>query len=275
MVSACKALGMKPVCDHPGYCRNDGSALYIGQTGHLAYRPHRNSNNYLPVGLAAVRDKWDGLCSYTANANGNNALCNIPTNTHAWRNPAQYNPGFVCGKIRDFSATLVGKSGNPGDTYVFSKAWAVATVGKYSHLMIVACKALGMKPVCDNPRYCEHDGANSLYIGQTGHLALPTHRNSSYTPLGFEAVRGEWEGLCSYTATAVGAAAICNIPINTYSWRTAAQANPGFVCGLTRSITAKLAAKNGVPAMSYEFKKGSTLKTAGTYSARMLNTGGP
>ena len=34
---------------------------------------------------------------YSATANGNNALCNIPINTHAWRTPSQYNPGFVCG----------------------------------------------------------------------------------------------------------------------------------------------------------------------------------
>ena len=53
----------------------------------------------MPPGFAAVRDKWKGLCSYTANARGNSALCNIPTNTHSWRVPAQYRPGFMCGKV--------------------------------------------------------------------------------------------------------------------------------------------------------------------------------
>jgi len=37
MVDACKALGMKPVCDHPNWCKNDAKSLYIGQSGHLAY----------------------------------------------------------------------------------------------------------------------------------------------------------------------------------------------------------------------------------------------
>merc|ERR1711990_1340618 len=100
MVDSCKQYGMKPVCDHPSYCRNDKSrSLYIGQSGHLAYAPHRNNNNYAPKGFAAIASKWSNLCSYTNNANRNYALCNIPANTHAWRHPGQYNPGFVCGKV--------------------------------------------------------------------------------------------------------------------------------------------------------------------------------
>jgi hypothetical protein len=99
MAKRCKVYSMKPVCDHPSYCQNDYSALYLGQTGSLAYRPHRNNNNYSPPGLAAIRDNWNGLCSYTAAARGDYALCNIPVNTQSWRNPGQYNPGFVCGKI--------------------------------------------------------------------------------------------------------------------------------------------------------------------------------
>jgi len=26
---------MKPVCDHPSYCRNDAGTLYLGQSGNL------------------------------------------------------------------------------------------------------------------------------------------------------------------------------------------------------------------------------------------------
>merc|ERR1719149_585821 len=85
MREQCKKLGMKPVCDHPSYCKNDKLALYIGQTSHLAYKPHRNNNNYSPAGFAAIRNKWNNLCSYTANARGNYALCNIPANSHQWR----------------------------------------------------------------------------------------------------------------------------------------------------------------------------------------------
>merc|ERR1719472_105082 len=99
MIEECNKVDMKPVCDHPAYCKQDAKAAYLGQSGHLAYAPHRNNDGYLPSGLAAVRKMWSGLCSYTGNANRNYALCNIPTNTHAWRLPGQYNPGFVCGKV--------------------------------------------------------------------------------------------------------------------------------------------------------------------------------
>jgi hypothetical protein len=106
MIEACKKVGMKPVCDHRHYCKNDKGAVYIGQTHHLAYRPHRNNNNYMPSGFAPIRDRWNLLCSYTRNANGNYALCNVPVNTHAWRNPGQYDPGFVCAGQGSFGLTL-------------------------------------------------------------------------------------------------------------------------------------------------------------------------
>ena len=28
---------MKPVCDHPNYCKSDKEALYIGQTHHMSH----------------------------------------------------------------------------------------------------------------------------------------------------------------------------------------------------------------------------------------------
>jgi hypothetical protein len=99
MIEACNKVGMKPVCDHRNYCKNDKKSLYLGQTHHLAYAPHRNNNGHVPSGFKAIASKWSNLCSYTGNANRNYALCNIPANTHAWRHPGQYNPGFVCGKV--------------------------------------------------------------------------------------------------------------------------------------------------------------------------------
>ena len=99
MVEQCSKLGMKPVCDNRIYCRDDAKSLYLGQDRHIAYKPHRISNKYMPQGFASIASKWDGLCSYTAKANTNYALCNIPANTHAWRHPGQYNPGFVCGRV--------------------------------------------------------------------------------------------------------------------------------------------------------------------------------
>ena len=98
MIHACGTIGMKPVCDHPSYCKNDAGALYIGQSSHLADPSTRRSNHNMPAGFAAIRDRWNGLCSYTANANASHALCNVPASALSWRLPAQYNPGFMCAR---------------------------------------------------------------------------------------------------------------------------------------------------------------------------------
>ena len=105
MVKQCARYKMKPVCDHPSYCRNDKKALYLGQKGHLAYPPHRNQAKYKPQGWDQIQrnsnsaTSWDGLCYYTSHANKGKALCNVPIKTHSWKTPLQYNPGFMCGKM--------------------------------------------------------------------------------------------------------------------------------------------------------------------------------
>ena len=97
MIDACSAIDMKPVCDHPRFCKDDASALYIGQSGHLANPNNRNSTASMPSGFTAIHSVWNGLCSYTGNANGSSAMCNAPSNSQSWRRAEQYNPGFVCG----------------------------------------------------------------------------------------------------------------------------------------------------------------------------------
>eukprot|EP01048_Picozoa_sp_COSAG05_P012597 COSAG05_NODE_1275_length_5306_cov_1.982719_1_plen_155_part_00 len=98
MIEECKKLDMKPVCDHPNYCRNDTDAIYIGQSHHIAYAPHRRNNNYMPTGFKSVEKLFQGRCVYTANANGNYALCNNPGYSHSWKTPATANSGFVCAR---------------------------------------------------------------------------------------------------------------------------------------------------------------------------------
>ena len=98
MIRDCAKHGMKPVCEHPSYCKNDNAALYIGQTSHISYAPYRNINSYFPSGWSSIKDKWSGLCVYVAKANGNYALCNQPTNTHAWKTASQFK-NFMCGKV--------------------------------------------------------------------------------------------------------------------------------------------------------------------------------
>ena len=105
MIRACSKLSMKPVCDHPSYCRADDKALYIGNDNHIAYKPHRNTLKYHAKGWERIKDKWVGLCSYTGSAGGskdqnakNGALCNIPVNTHSWKSAKAANVGFMCGR---------------------------------------------------------------------------------------------------------------------------------------------------------------------------------
>merc|ERR1711964_773218 len=113
----------------------------------IAYRPHRRNNNYMPEGFSAIASKWDNLCSYTANANGNYALCNIPINTHAWRHPGQYNPGFMCGKpAKACKATQVANS---------DKASAGSITGSAGDGVKVTCKS-GFAG--SGVAYCKSDG---------------------------------------------------------------------------------------------------------------------
>jgi len=121
MIKDCKALGMKPVCDHPHYCKSDSQSLYLGQDHHIAYPGHRNNGGYFPKGWSAVSKWWDGLCSYTARAHGKYALCNIPTNTHSWQSPASAYKNFICGKYKEAPCTKLStlaenNFNNRGDT---------------------------------------------------------------------------------------------------------------------------------------------------------------
>lgn len=101
MVDECNKFQMKPVCDHPSYCKNDEKALYIGQSHHLAYKPHRKNSGYMPGGFSQIENKWDGMCAYT-NRKGqkDNALCNIPSNSHGWFAVASAQR-FMCGSTKE------------------------------------------------------------------------------------------------------------------------------------------------------------------------------
>ena len=106
MVTACRQFGMRPVCDHPNWCGNDRRALYLGQSQHISYPNHRNDDDANPYGFSSIRNRWNGLCVYAGTTSGKAAVCNIPVNSHSWKDPAQGNPGFVCGKIRESAPDL-------------------------------------------------------------------------------------------------------------------------------------------------------------------------
>ena len=228
MIAKCTKLGMKPVCEHPSYCKKDAKSLYLGQSGHLSYPAHRNSNK-LTGHMASIRDNWKGVCNYAAKVNGGgNALCNIPINSHSWQGTGR-DAGFICGAehATTFTGTLGSRKGIAGRKYAFRVTLLTSKSGKYADNMIKRCASYGMKPICDHYNYCVND-KNALYLGQEHHLGYPPHRNSNkYTPGGFASVRAQWTGLCSYAAKAQGkyGNALCNKPTNTHSWQVAPPPN--------------------------------------------------
>jgi len=82
-----------------------------------------------------------------------------------------------------------------------------------------------MKPLCDHPYYCPGDRGNSngksIYIGQDHHISYWHHQQeNSYFPSGWSDIKGDFGGLCFYTAEH-GSGALCNIPFWTHSWQDA------------------------------------------------------
>ena len=97
MIAHCSKIGMKPVCEHRSYCKNDVDSIYIGQDHHLSHPSHRLNNRYFPSGWNEIKTNFNGLCYYAAKVQGGgNALCNKPSNSHSWQGTG-YNPGFMCG----------------------------------------------------------------------------------------------------------------------------------------------------------------------------------
>ena len=69
--------------------------------------------SHLATGLFA------GTCVYTGTQRGNYAKCNTPLNSHNWKLPSQFNPGFVCGKRRPVRVALGALSEFKGGVYEF------------------------------------------------------------------------------------------------------------------------------------------------------------
>merc|ERR1711959_629467 len=146
------------------------------------------------------KSKFKGMCYYTANHGGENALCNIPENTHAWLRPSTNAAAnkFMCGKAlasESFVGTLGAKNGVPAQAYKFAVMEATSTSSNYK------------------------SDKEALYIGQTHHMSHPSHyNNAAYMPSGFDTIKSKFKGMCYYTANHGGENALCNIPENTHAW---------------------------------------------------------
>ena len=102
MKDECAKINMKPLCDHPTYCKNNADAIYIGQSKHMAHKPDRVRNDYYPSGWGALRRKFpERFCTYTDHHGGHDkALCTEggEEGKHEWRTPA-YNNVFMCASL--------------------------------------------------------------------------------------------------------------------------------------------------------------------------------
>merc|ERR1719409_1406960 len=105
------------------------------------------------------------------------------------------------------------------------------------------------------------------------HISYPPHRESDIQmPYGFQQIQDKFNGLCVYSNNAAGARGLCNIPINTHSWRYPSQADPGFICGKQQNVmfSGFLAARNGVSARQYNFKVTRLTDKSGKFADGMI-----
>lgn len=277
MISECAKSGMKPVCDHPGYCKDDARTLYIGQKAHLTQKKDNPASNF-PEGWSSIQDKWNGLCAFSGSASGSGdetTICRTDNGDTAWYTMAQHNPGWVCGAIKanTFEASFGEFNGYPAMTYMFQFVRPAKPESSYTNSMVSECTKFGMKPVCDHPSYCRNN-AKALYIGQKHHLAHPNHRDEpTYFPDGWESIKDNWNGLCAFTANSGGdTQALCDHN-RGHTWRKMSQANPGFICGVSKvdPFEASLSALNGVASRRYEFKILRGAKPSDSATSTMLS----
>lgn len=126
MEEECAKIGMKPLCDHPSYCKNNDKSIYIGQTEHVAHKPHRDDNNRYPSGWSAVKARFpQSFCTYTVNHGGHEkALCTTGGG-HAWHTPSQ-NPNIMCASLT--SPGPQGESQQPGPVTVHLQMMCAAAL---------------------------------------------------------------------------------------------------------------------------------------------------
>merc|ERR1712232_1124564 len=135
---------MKPLCDNPSYCKTDEKSVYIGQTNHIAHKPHRDIDSYFPDGWSELKEKFpQTFCTYTAKGNGNNALCTTGAG-HAWKSVAD-NKEIVCARAPPykqdppFEGDIGDKNLNIAGLWKFQRVRTFETGGNFDEIMIDEC----------------------------------------------------------------------------------------------------------------------------------------
>eukprot|EP00937_MAST-01D_sp_MAST-1D-sp2_P006849 g6849.t1 len=136
----------------------------------------------------------------------------------------------------EFKVAMGARNGVKARIYTMKKMFADTASGRYSDIMVRVCKSIGMKPVCDNKKYCEDD-PKAVYVGQDGHIAYwPDRSNHAKFPSNWGSIAGRFDGVCMYAANGhANGDALCNVPSDSHSWLSAgskAGRAAGFMCGM-------------------------------------------
>ena len=76
---------MKPLCDHPSYCKTDTLSWYVGQSHHIAYPPHRNNDSYFPSGILFIFGIVNLIFSFVIGTVNHNLLGGIVLKSKGWK----------------------------------------------------------------------------------------------------------------------------------------------------------------------------------------------
>jgi hypothetical protein len=282
-VNECSKKGMKPLCDHPSYCRADPRSTYIGQTNHISYGPHRNQDSYFPQGWAQLKGKFpEDFCTFSGPHGGTAKTLCTAGSSHAWRTAAE-NPEMMCVKAPPykpdppFSGELGSRNGANAGKYTFQKMRITATSGNYDVIMVNECSKKGMKPLCDHPSYCKND-ARAAYIGQDNHMALWPHLDqNSYFPTGWPELRKQFpREFCAFTGPHGGTHQTLCVNGNSHTWYNI-NARREIMCVKTPPykpdppFSGVLGSRSGAPSGTYKFQKVRIEATSGNYDTVMVN----
>jgi hypothetical protein len=284
MINECSKIDMKPLCDHPSYCKSDPRATYIGQNYHIAYPPHRNQISYFPQGWADLKSKFPAeICTFTGNSGGAHQTLCTNGGSHAWYS-ADKKKDIMCAKAPaykpdpPFKGELGSKNGANAGEYVFQKIRASVSSGNMDTIMVNECAKKDMKPLCDHPSYCKND-PRAGYIGQSYHIAYPPHRNQdSYFPSGWSALKGKFPAnLCAFTGPHGGAQQTLCTSGGSHAWRTISNGGQDIMCVKTPPFkpdppfSGVLGSRNGAPGGAYTFQKTRAAVQSGNFDTIMVN----
>merc|ERR1712160_118689 len=283
MINECGKKGMKPLCDHPSYCKNDPKAGYIGQQAHMAYLPHLNQDSYFPKGWEEVKDKFrTQFCAYTGSHGGAIQTLCVHGNSHQW-NKITGQRDIMCVKTPPytpddpFEGMLEGQNGVDSGVYKFQRLRVQTVSGNYDTIAVDECAKKGMKPLCDHPSYCKSD-PRATYIGQTNHIALLPHLNQdSYFPKGWAELKGKFPAeFCTFTGPHGGTGKTLCTSGSSHAWRTPSE-NKEIMCAKAppykpdAPFSGELGSRNGANAGEYKFQKIRVTATSGNMDTIMIN----